>query len=86
MDHCSHFPAPTHEAAVKEVIAECIKKYQGQETQLKEITERVISEMPSLGSYTGWYVGFKPDAIKKVTDQMDIYVKLNTFCSELIYH
>ena len=32
----------------------------------EEIVRSVIMGMPSLGSYTGWYVGFKQDAIKEV--------------------
>ena len=30
------------------------------------VVKSVIMGMPSLGSYTGWYVGFKKDAIKEV--------------------
>jgi hypothetical protein len=83
LDNFSSFPAPNREDAVKQVIAECKKQYPGKETKLKEITERVISEMPSLGSYAGWNVGFKHDAIQKVHDQMH---KVDELSSELIYY
>ena len=83
MDHYSNFPAPSREDAIHEVLAVCKQTYPGKETQLKEITERIISEMPSLGSYTGWHVGFKHDAIKRVHEQMK---NKDAFCSELIYY
>jgi hypothetical protein len=58
MDYYSNYPAPSREEAIKEVI----KATDAEE----EIVKSVIMGMPSLGSYTGWYVGFKQDAIKEV--------------------
>jgi len=58
MDYYSNYPAPSREEAIKEVM-----KATGVE---EEIVKSVIMGMPSLGSYTGWYVGFKEDAIKEV--------------------
>ena len=58
MDYYSNYPAPSREEAIKEVM-----KATGVE---EEIVKSVIMGMPSLGSYTGWYVGFKQDAIKEV--------------------
>ena len=65
MDYYSNFPPPSREEAIKEVI----KEFKGEE--VREIVEKVINGMPSLGSYTGWYVGFKMDAIKMVKEQLD---------------
>ena len=58
MDYYSNYPAPSREEAIKEVM----KATNAEE----EIVKSVIMGMPSLGSYTGWYVGFKQDAIKEV--------------------
>jgi len=58
MDYYSNYPAPSREEAIKEVM----KATEAEE----EIVRSVIMGMPSLGSYTGWYVGFKHDAIKEV--------------------
>jgi hypothetical protein len=58
MDYYSNYPAPSREEAIKEVM----KATEAEE----EIVKSVIMGMPSLGSYTGWYVGFKQDAIKEV--------------------
>ena len=58
MDYYSNYPAPSREEAIKEVM----KATNAEE----EIVKSVIMGMPSLGSYTGWYVGFKEDAIKEV--------------------
>ena len=58
MDYYSNYPAPSREEAIKEVIKAT--------NASEEIVREVIMGMPSLGSYTGWYVGFKHDAIKEV--------------------
>lgn len=65
MDYYSNFPPPSREEAIKEVI----KEFKGED--VKEIVEKVINGMPSLGSYTGWYVGFKMDAIQMVKDEKE---------------
>jgi hypothetical protein len=65
MDYYSNFPPPSREEAIKEVI----KEFNGEE--VREIVEKAINGMPSLGSYTGWYVGFKMDAIKMVKDEKE---------------
>jgi len=58
MDYYSNYPPPSREEAIKEVMKET-----GIE---EEIVKSVIMGMASLGSCTGWYVGFKHDAIKEV--------------------
>jgi hypothetical protein len=58
MDYYSNYPAPSREEAIKEVMKETNVE--------EEIVKRVIMGMPSLGSYTGWYVFFKKDAIEEV--------------------
>ena len=58
MDYYSNYPAPSREEAIKEVM----KATKAEESLVKS----VIMGMPSLGSYTGWYAGFKHDAIKEV--------------------
>jgi len=58
MDYYSNYPPPSREEAIKEVM----KATDAEE----DIVKSVIMGMPSLGSYTGWYVGFKQDAIKEV--------------------
>ena len=58
MDYYSNYPAPGREEAIKEVM----KSTNAEES----IVRSVIMGMPSLGSYTGWYAGFKQDAIKEV--------------------
>jgi len=58
MDYYSNYPAPSREEAIKEVMKAT--------NASEEIVRTVIMGMPSLGSYTGWYVGFKQDAIKEV--------------------
>ena len=71
LDYYSNFPAPSKEVAIEEVVKE-ILKINSNESLIREITTEVINKMPSLGSYTGWYVGFKGDAIKNVKDIMKI--------------
>ena len=63
MDFYSNYPAPSREEAIKEVI----NAFKGED--VKDIVEKVINGMPSLGSYTGWYVGFKMDAIQMVKNE-----------------
>ena len=58
MDYYSNYAAPSREEAIKEVMKAT--------NASEEIVRSVIMGMPSLGSYTGWYVGFKEDAIKEV--------------------
>lgn len=64
LDHYSYYPAPSREDAIKEIIAHF------KDVDVKDIATKVINDMPSLGSYTGWYMGFKHDAIKMVTEQL----------------
>lgn len=68
MDWYSNYPPPSRENAIKEVIQEVSRTYSHE--KLEEICTRVVTDMPSLGSYTGWYVGFKKDAIKAVVKEM----------------
>lgn len=57
MDWYSNYPAPSKEEAIKEVTLST-----GEEEWAREI----ITAMPSLGSYTGWYVGFKGDVLAEI--------------------
>ena len=69
MDWYSNYPAPSKEEAIKEVTLTT-----GEEEWAREI----ITEMPSLGSYTGWYAGFKGDVIAEITkrkEKRDIEIK-----------
>ena len=65
LDYYSYYPAPSRDEAIKEIIAHF------KEIDVKDIATSVINEMPSLGSYTGWYVGFKKDAIEMVKERLD---------------
>ena len=65
LDYYSYYPAPSREDAIKEVIAHF------KEVDVRVIATNVINEMPSLGSYTGWYMGFKKDAIQMVTERLE---------------
>jgi hypothetical protein len=64
LDYYSYYPPPSREDAIKELIAHF------KDVEVKEIATRVINNMPSLGSYTGWYMGFKKDAIQMVEDEL----------------
>ena len=71
LDYYSNFPSPSKEVAIEEVVKE-ILKISSNESLIRETATEVINKMPSLGSYTGWYVGFKGDAVKSVKDIMKI--------------
>lgn len=68
MDYYSNYPPPTRECAIEEVISQ-VKKTHNPEN-LREICTRTVNDMPSLGSYTGWYVSFRPDAVKAVINEI----------------
>jgi hypothetical protein len=69
MDYYSNFSAPSRQVAIKEVIDKVIVDYPNFDSdKLLEISTKVVNDMPSLGSYTGWYVSFQKDAIKEVVD------------------
>ena len=57
MDWYSNYPSPSKEEAIKEVT---------KETGEEEWAREIIKSMPSLGSYTGWYEGFKVDVISEI--------------------
>ena len=57
MDWYSNYPSPSKEEAIKEVT---------KETGEEEWAREIITSMPSLGSYTGWYAGFKVDVISEI--------------------
>jgi len=57
MDWYSNYPAPSKEEAIKEV---------SKETGEEELAREIIMGMESLGSYTGWYAGFKGDVISEI--------------------
>lgn len=63
MDWYSNFPPPSKDDAAKEVLVEVQKIKPGDHL---ELCKEVVNAMPSLGSYTGWHVGFKSDAVKAV--------------------
>ena len=62
MDWYSNYPSPSREEAIKEVTLTT-----GEEEWAREI----ITQMPSLGSYTGWYAGFKGDVIAEINKRKE---------------
>ena len=62
MDWYSNYPAPSKEEAIKEVALAT-----GEEEWAREI----ITRMPCLGSYTGWYAGFKGDVIGEINKRKE---------------
>ena len=62
MDWYSNYPSPSKEEAIKEVTLAT-----GEEEWAREIIEK----MPSLGSYTGWYAGFKGDVIGEINKRKE---------------
>jgi hypothetical protein len=74
MDYYSNYAAPPREAAIIEVHNILKQKYnQRYYNKILEITTKIILDMPSLGSYTGWYVGFRNDAIQNIIIQFEKY-------------
>jgi hypothetical protein len=65
LDYYSYYPSPSREEAIKEIISHF------KEVDVREIATTVINEMPNLGSYTGWYMEFKKDAIQMVTELLE---------------
>jgi len=57
MDWYSNYPAPSKEEAIREVT---------KETGESEWAREIITGMTSLGSYTGWYAGYKIDVISEI--------------------
>ena len=76
LDWYSNCDPPSRENAIKEVIEQVKKTHQHE--QLDEICKQVVTDMPSLGSWTGWYVGFRKDAVKEVIDQIRELEKTKT--------
>jgi hypothetical protein len=68
LDWYSNCEPPSRANAIKEVIQE-VKKTHSHEN-LDEICKRIVTDMPSLGSWTGWYVSFQKDAVKAVIDEI----------------
>jgi hypothetical protein len=66
MDWYSNYPAPSKEEAIREVTL-----LTGEEEWAKEI----ITGMESLGSYTGWYAGFKGDVIHEINKRKEVREK-----------
>jgi len=62
MDWYSNYPAPSREEAIREVTLST-----GEEEWAREI----ITGMPSLGSYTGWYAAFKGDVIAEINKRKE---------------
>ena len=62
MDWYSNYPSPSKEEAIKEITLST-----GEEDWAREI----IMKMPSLGSYTGWYAGFKGDVIAEINKRKE---------------
>jgi len=63
MDACGNYPPPSREEATVEVLREVQKTVPGNHI---ETCRRVVLEMKSLGSYMGWQMFSKPDAVTKV--------------------
>ena len=63
MDWYSNYPAPSKEEAIREVTLAT-----GEEEWAREI----ITGMSCLGSYTGWYVGFKCDVIGEINKRKEV--------------
>ena len=57
MDWYSNYPAPSKEEAIREV---------SKETGEPKWAREIITEMASIGSYTGWYAGYKGDVIREI--------------------
>ena len=66
MDWYSNYPAPSKEEAIREVALAT-----GEEEWAREI----ITGMASLGSYTGWYAGFKGDVIGEINKRKEVREK-----------
>ena len=76
LDYYSNFPPPSIPNAIEEVIKECkiklsLNKKIVDDKLLRDTCTKVVTDMPSLGSYTGWYVGFKNDAIDTVMNKIN---------------
>ena len=72
MDYYSNFPPPSREEAAKEVVQRVLLNYADYDKdKMLEICTKVVNDMPSLGSYTGWYVSFRSDAIKEVINTIN---------------
>jgi len=68
LDWYSNCEPPSRANAIKEVIQEVKKTHSHKD--LDEICKRIVTDMPSLGSWTGWYVSFQKDAVKAVIDEI----------------
>lgn len=72
MDYYSNFPPPSREEAIKEVVKKVVVDHPDFDSdELLKICTNVVTEMPNLGSYTGWYVSFQKDAIEMVKKNID---------------
>ena len=76
LDYYSNFPPPSRPNAIEEVIKACkiklsLNKKIVDDILLSDVCTQVVTDMPSLGSYTGWYVGFKNDAIDAVMNKIN---------------
>jgi len=67
LDACSYLSPPSREEAANEVFRVISREVTGgAPSDLLDICRQVVFEMPSLGSYTGWYVSFRHDAAAAV--------------------
>ena len=66
MDWYSNYPSPSKEEAIREVTLA---------TGEGEWAREIITGMASLGSYTGWYAGFKGDVISEINKRKEIREK-----------
>ena len=79
MDYYSNFPPPSREEAIKEVVKKVVVDHPDFDSdELLKICTKVVADMPSLGSYTGWYVSFQKDAIKMVVKEMTDVINVET--------
>lgn len=69
LDWYSNYQPPSRIDAAEEVLREVNKIVPGNHL---ELCKEVVDAMPSLGSYTGWYVSFKKDAVTTVLTKLDL--------------
>ena len=67
LDHYSNFPPPSKEDAAKEVCAEVQKTKPGDHL---ELCKQVVDAIPCLGSWTGWYVTVRQEAVAEVLKKL----------------
>ena len=72
MDWYGNFPPPSRDEATLEVQLLIQRIRTGEHY---ELCKEIVYAMPSLGSYTGWHVSFKNDAVTMVLTKLDLNLK-----------